>query len=145
MKISLEPYGVQAKRSGVAAGSSFVKPIHMLQPHGAVGEASDSTEVPVWKRALDLTCLFLALPAVLLATVVIAVIIKMVSPGPVFFKQERVGHRRRRFVCWKFRTMKVGADAGVHQQHLKELLQSDAPMTTLDATGDERLIPCGAM
>jgi len=136
---------VQAKRFNLAAGSSLVRPIHLLQSHSAAWAASDSTDVPVWKPALDLICLFLALPAVLLVTMVIAAIIKTVSPGPAFFKQERVGHRRARFLCWKFRTMRVGADTGVHQQHLRELVQSDAPMTKKDATGDGRLIPCGAM
>jgi len=77
--------------------------------------------------------------------VVIALGIKLVSPGPVFFKQERIGRRRKRFVCLKFRTMKVGTNTLSHQQHLKELLQSDAPMTKMDAAGDPRLIPFGML
>jgi len=99
----------------------------------------------MWKRGLDLTCILLALPGVLLLAAVIATFIKTVSPGPVFFKQERVGHRSKRFICWKFRTMKTGVDTTAHQQHLKELLQSDVPLTKLDESGDPRLIPCGAM
>ena len=54
MKISLDPYGVQGKRSRVAAGSSLARPMPILQPHVAAAEASDATEVPVWKRTLDL-------------------------------------------------------------------------------------------
>lgn len=108
-------------------------------------DTAGAVEVPPWKRALDIACLLLALPGVLLLMLVIAVGIKVVSPGPVFFKQERVGHRRKRFLCWKFRTMKVGAGAAAHQQHLQQLLQSDVPMTKLDAAGDHRLIPLGRM
>jgi len=80
-----------------------------------------------------------------LLAVLIAALIKTVSPGPVFYKQQRVGHRRARFMCWKFRTMETGADTTAHQQHLKDLLESDAPLTKLDEAGDPRLIPCGAM
>ena len=62
------------------------------------------------KRALDLcgaiVFLFCSLPVWLL----IAVAIKFDSPGPVFFVQERVGLRGRRFRFYKFRSMRVGAD-----------------------------------
>jgi lipopolysaccharide/colanic/teichoic acid biosynthesis glycosyltransferase len=132
-------------RSRVMAGSSLAKPMRILQSPVAVKEVSDTTEAPVWKRVLDLTCILLALPGVLLVTGLIAVVIKTVSPGPVFFKQERVGHRRARFMCWKFRTMRAGADTAAHQQHVRKLLQTDAPLTKLDVSGDPRLIPCGAM
>ena len=145
MKISLDSYGVQGKRSRGAVGSSLARPMPILQPHVVAAEASDATGVPAWKRTLDLACICLALPGVLLATVLIAAVIKTVSPGPVFFKQERVGHRRARFRCWKFRTMRTGANTAAHQQHLKELVQSGAPLTKMDAAGDPRLIPGGAM
>lgn len=41
----------------------------------------------------------------------VAIIIKITSPGPVFFKQVRTGYRGRDFMCWKFRTMHVNADS----------------------------------
>ena len=75
----------------------------------------------------------------------IALAIKSLSRGPIFFKQERVGFMGRRFMCLKFRSMKHGADTGVHQQHFSQLIQSDRPMTKMDRTGDSRLIPCGAL
>jgi lipopolysaccharide/colanic/teichoic acid biosynthesis glycosyltransferase len=145
MKTSLDPRSVKAMRSREAAGNSLARTRRSLQSYVAADNRSDATEVPVWKRALDLTCLFLVLPGALLVMALIAAFIKTVSPGPVFFKQERVGHRRKRFLCWKFRTMRTGTDTAAHQQHLKKLLQSDAPLTKMDATGDPRLIPCGAM
>lgn len=45
----------------------------------------------------------------------VAILIKRSSPGPVFFKQERTGYKGRTFKCWKFRTMKVNADADKQQ------------------------------
>ncbi len=105
------------------------------------GSQGTGLTVPAWKRALDLFCVFLALPGLLPLMLMIATLIKVVSPGPVFFKQERIGFRRKRFLCYKFRTMKTNADMQVHQHHLKSLIQSDVPMTKMDSKGDSRLIP----
>lgn len=84
----------------------------------------------------------MGLPGVLLLMLSVALSIKLVSPGPIFFRQERVGYRRQRFTCLKFRTMKVDADATPHQEHVQHLLQSDGPMRKLDDV-DPRLIPMG--
>ncbi len=68
------------------------------------------------KRLFDiwfaLTGLFLALPLML----VIAVLIKLDSPGPVLFRQKRVGLNGREFWMYKFRTM--GTDAEARHQEL---------------------------
>jgi lipopolysaccharide/colanic/teichoic acid biosynthesis glycosyltransferase len=71
--------------------------------------------------------------------------IMVVSPGPILFRQERIGYRGRRFSCLKFRTMLVGADTAVHKSHLHSLMNSRAPMKKLDVAGDPRLIPLGAL
>lgn len=47
---------------------------------------------------------------------IIAVLIKLDSRGPIFFRQERVGMDGRVFLCLKFRTMKVDADEGLHRE-----------------------------
>jgi len=73
----------------------------------------------------------------------IAVWVKLVSPGPALFRQERIGHLGARFHCLKFRTMKVNADTTVHREHLNHLMASNRPMKKLDAAGDSRLIPGG--
>lgn len=101
--------------------------------------------LPLWKRALDLFCLFISLPVTLPLGLCIAAYIKLVSAGPALFRQERVGFRGRRFVCLKFRTMRVNADQEAHARHLRALMQRDAPLTKLDAAGDPRLIPGGAL
>ncbi len=87
---------------------------------GLVGiqmEANLLLAVPCFvKRSLDwslvLTGGLLALP--LLGT--IAALIKISSPGPVFYRQERVGFRGRRFWIWKFRTMVQNADEVLERQ-----------------------------
>jgi len=101
--------------------------------------------MPVWKRAVDVTFCLAALPLFALFTLGLAVAMKLTAPGPVLFKQERVGHRNRRFMCYKFRTMFVGADSTAHQQHCANLMHSNAPMVKLDARGDSRVIPGGEL
>lgn len=99
--------------------------------------------IPWWKRPLDLLLLFLLLPAILVCFAAVATLIKLVSRGPVFFTQERVGYRGRRFKLYKFRSMQHRADTSVHQAHVATLLKSDQPMKKLDGEGDKRLIPFG--
>jgi lipopolysaccharide/colanic/teichoic acid biosynthesis glycosyltransferase len=101
--------------------------------------------VPVLKRSLDIFCLLLALPTLLPLMLGIAVLIKLVSPGPVFFTQERIGFMGRRFKLFKFRSMHVNAETNSHQNHLKSLIGSDTPMTKMDSKGDPRVIPCGGI
>ncbi len=100
-----------------------------------------SNPLPPWKRGLDLLCCAIALPLLAFCTLIMTVIIRLTSPGPVFFRQERVGLKGRRFMCYKFRTMKVRADTTVHQAYLAQLMRSGQPMTKMDAANDSRLIP----
>lgn len=102
-------------------------------------------EMPVWKRSLDLFCILLTAPIWLPVMLFLGILIKLVSPGPALFRQERVGFQGRRFTCFKFRTMLVNADTGVHQGHLHRLMDSNVPMKKLDAAGDPRLIPGGLL
>ena len=98
---------------------------------------------PAWKRAYDVfgsTFLLISLSPLF---AVVALYIKIVSPGPVFFRQERVGYLGRPFTMIKFRTMKMDSDnVSVHKNYLKELISSDGrAMTKLDNGQDDRLIP----
>jgi exopolysaccharide biosynthesis polyprenyl glycosylphosphotransferase len=63
----------------------------------------------VIKRLIDLVGSGLALIVFGPLMVFLAVVIKLTSPGPVFFKQERLGLHGRRFKLLKFRTMRLGA------------------------------------
>ncbi len=100
-------------------------------------------QFPHWKRALDLTCIFLSLPLWLPLTVLAMLWIKVASSGPIFYRQERVGYRGNRFMIFKFRSMKVNVETKIHEHHLEHLIRADRPMTKLDASGDPRLIPGG--
>lgn len=99
--------------------------------------------LPLWKRILDVTSCVIALPFLALATLFVAALTSITSPGPLFFRQERVGQGGRKFKLYKFRTMHVSAETASHQAHFAALVQSNTPMQKLDACGDSRLIPGG--
>jgi len=99
--------------------------------------------MPGWKRAMDLFVGTIALLVLSPVFLLVAATILAVSPGHVFLKQKRVGYQGRLFTIWKFRTMKVGSDTSVHQQHFKMLMTKDVPLTKLDRKGDPRIIPLG--
>jgi len=46
-------------------------------------------------------------------------------------------------MCYKFRTMFVRADTGVHREHFSKLIETNAPMAKIDGQRDSRLIPFG--
>ncbi|MBM4264950.1 MAG: undecaprenyl-phosphate glucose phosphotransferase [Deltaproteobacteria bacterium] len=62
------------------------------------------------KRTMDIALSTLALAPAALPMMIIALLIKLTSPGPVFYRQERMGLDGRRFVMIKFRTMVQGAE-----------------------------------
>ena len=99
--------------------------------------------LPLWKRVIDLAFCCATLPVLAFATFFVAVLMSITSPGPIFFRQERVGYMGRRFRLYKFRTMHVGADTSNHQVYFTGLMNSNVPMQKLDARGDSRLIPLG--
>jgi putative colanic acid biosynthesis UDP-glucose lipid carrier transferase len=79
------------------------------------------------KRAFDVTFSLLFFVAVLWWLIpVIAILIKLDSKGPVFFKQKRTGYLNRPFFCFKFRTMHVNDIADTLQAS-----QSDKRITKL--------------
>lgn len=65
---------------------------------------------PGWKRTVDLTFCVGALPLLALSTFAAAFVMSVTSPGPIFFRQERIGLLGRRFQLYRFRTLHVGAD-----------------------------------
>jgi lipopolysaccharide/colanic/teichoic acid biosynthesis glycosyltransferase len=103
----------------------------------------DESPLPRWKRSMDLLCCMPALPVLLLCALITAILARLASPGPVFFRQERVGFRGRRFLIYKFRTMHVNASAAAHRIHVADVVRSQRPMHKLDGHGDSRLIPGG--
>lgn len=79
------------------------------------------------KRMLDIAAsaslLFFLAPLLLL----IAALVKLKSPGPVFFRQSRIGENGQPFMMLKFRTMRVNADNGIHKEFVSQLIKGSSP------------------
>jgi exopolysaccharide production protein ExoY len=110
------------------------------RPSTETEETGVLNEIPRWKRILDVAVILASLPVWLTVIIVVSIWIKAVSPGPLLFRQERVGYKGRRFTIFKFRTMAVNVETQSHELHLQHLINSDSPMTKLDASGDRRII-----
>src|SRR5262249_2004860 len=83
----------------------------------------------VIKRAMDIAISVATIVLLAPLFAVVALLIKLDSRGPVFFRQVRMGHRNRTFRIWKFRTMAPDADERKSEVvHLNKHLDGDARM-----------------
>jgi exopolysaccharide biosynthesis polyprenyl glycosylphosphotransferase len=73
--------------------------------------------------------------------VLIALLVRISSPGPIIFRQERAGRHGRPFVMYKFRTMVT--DAAMQQDELKKFNQMSGPVFKMDR--DPRVTPIGRL
>lgn len=99
--------------------------------------------VPVWKSALDVVCILLLAPLWLPLMLLLMLVTRVASPGPVFYRQQRVGLGGNHFLIWKFRTMKVSAETQTHERYYEQLIRTNRVMTKLEVNGDPRLAPFG--
>jgi lipopolysaccharide/colanic/teichoic acid biosynthesis glycosyltransferase len=108
-------------------------------PTGAVGGRAELLA----KRALDLVG-GLALCLLLLPLMgVVAILIKTTSPGPVFFRQQRVGRYGRRFTFLKFRSMVTSNDPAVHREYMERFITGKQESSVYKMTDDARVTPIG--
>jgi lipopolysaccharide/colanic/teichoic acid biosynthesis glycosyltransferase len=96
----------------------------------------EPTPYDFFKRLLDITTATLALMALSPLMLVVAVLVKLDSPGPAIFKQKRVGLRRRAdghrelwqtsmFTLYKFRTMYTDVDPELDRAFLDAFIRND--------------------
>ncbi|MEO8285375.1 MAG: sugar transferase [Chloroflexota bacterium] len=78
------------------------------------------------KRVIDTVLSLIVLIVMSIPMLVIALLIKLNSPGPILFRQNRVGKNSENFVCYKFRTMHQ--DAEERKEELRHLNEADGPM-----------------
>jgi exopolysaccharide biosynthesis polyprenyl glycosylphosphotransferase len=91
------------------------------------------------KAAIDRVGAFLGLLLLAPFLVLVALIVKITSPGPVIFKQQRAGQHGRPFTMYKFRSMRTGAE--MEQDELKAFNQMSGPVFKVEK--DPRITPFG--
>jgi lipopolysaccharide/colanic/teichoic acid biosynthesis glycosyltransferase len=90
-----------------------------------------SSSYRVAKRALDLLGASALLTVFAPVWAIVAVAIKLDSPGPALFSQERVGRFGRPFILYKFRSMRAGSDDAVHRAYVEALIRTGAASEAL--------------
>ena len=105
----------------------------------------------VMKRGIDIAGSLLALIFTSPFLLLIALVIKLTSKGPVLFRQERVGQYGRRFIFLKFRSMYVSNDHTIHKEYVKRLIAGNVGLEQKNGrtpevfklTNDPRITPFG--
>ena len=90
----------------------------------------------ITKRVVDLVGATVLLVLTAPVFVIAAIRIRRESPGPVFFRQTRLGMNRRPFTALKFRTMRVDTDDAEHREYIQRTMSADA---TMNANGTYKL------
>ncbi|MFQ5463740.1 MAG: sugar transferase [Phycisphaerae bacterium] len=104
-----------------------------------IGAARTRTVGAIVKRGIDLILATVGLVVLALPLLVVALMIKRDSPGPILFAHRREGKGGREFRCWKFRSMVPGAHA--QQRALYEKNAVDGPQ--FDIPDDSRITRLG--
>lgn len=102
------------------------------------------------KRSVDILLAGVLLALLSPVMLIIAVMIRVTSPGPPLFRQVRVGHQLSTFVMLKFRTMHHDIDDSIHRAYVTAMLAGRAVPADPDRgiyklTGDPRVTPIGRL
>jgi lipopolysaccharide/colanic/teichoic acid biosynthesis glycosyltransferase len=134
---------VQMVTSVATVSSSRSPAVVAFRPASTIPVQLPTRRSRVVKRSGDILFSLMVLGLGSPVFLAIALLVKLSSPGPVFYVQQRVGRGYRRFGCIKFRTMRPDADAllpdllaGSH--HLRSEFQNDFKLKN-----DPRITPLG--
>ncbi len=131
LRFMADVFSLQAARVSLAQVGNI--PLLTLEP-----VAQDKNTLFV-KRIFDLVVTSLAMPVVLPVIGLIAIAVKLDSPGPAFFIQERVGLRKHLFPMYKFRSMYE--DAEEKMKEIEHLNEAEGPIFKM--TNDPRVTKVG--
>lgn len=135
------PSALSLPNDQLALGSSL--PLTRYWGHCRVGA----------KRAIDIAGSIVALVFFSPLMLLVAAGIKLTSPGPVFYKQKRIGYQGRQFTFFKFRSMHVDTNDRTHRDFVKKLIKGDADETNhgtessplYKMKNDPRITPIGRL
>jgi len=97
------------------------------------------------KRAFDILTAAVLLVVLVPVLLVICLLVRLSSPGPVLFRQQRVGRDGRRFSFYKFRSMYYGSDESAHRAYYQQLVDGSARPVgrSFKLEDDPRVTPIG--
>jgi len=105
------------------------------------------------KRFIDILCAVFSILILSPLMLIIAVIIKLTSEGPVLFRQERLGYQGKKFTFYKFRSMYVCSDDSIHREYMCKLIKGDDEKINMGSRinpyfkikNDPRITPFGSI
>lgn len=104
---------------------------------------SFEVKIPVWKRTIDIMIAAMALLLLSPLLILVAIGIKLESPGPIIYRSKRVGTGYQIFDFLKFRSMRVDADAMLKElKHLNQYSDDGKP-TFIKIANDPRITSIG--
>jgi lipopolysaccharide/colanic/teichoic acid biosynthesis glycosyltransferase len=124
--------------------------VPLISADAVTWTAADSSRV-TWahvKRAVDVALALVALIVLAPIMLAVALAVRLDSPGPLLFRQERCGRGRRPFTVLKFRTMYDGVSPEAHRRYIERLARAeagaDADAGLKKLVGDPRVTRVGA-
>jgi lipopolysaccharide/colanic/teichoic acid biosynthesis glycosyltransferase len=90
-----------------------------------VAERRRHPRTDIARRALDVMLASAVLLVLIPVVLAVALAVRLTSPGPVFFRQRRLGRGMRPFTVLKFRTMHADADSKLHRDYVQSLIGHD--------------------
>ncbi len=100
------------------------------------------------KRANDLIIATILVIIFLPIFIMVGLLIKIFSKGPVFFKQKRIGYKGKEFIMYKFRSMNINSEDTIHREYTKDWINNTNKSNHYTANGpvkkivkDYRIIP----
>jgi lipopolysaccharide/colanic/teichoic acid biosynthesis glycosyltransferase len=92
------------------------------------------------KRILDITVTLLLLPVLCLVMALIALVIRLDSEGPIFFRQKRLGQNGSEFEFLKFRSMYVNNDDAAHRNAIEQFMQGERINTSANSSNHYKIV-----
>lgn len=145
--------GVNSAVTGDISAEDFLHTVQFITDYAFTSKSQDRQDgeevkmfrMPLWKRTFDIVA---SLGAILLLSpllIVVAIAVKLDSPGPVVYKSKRVGSNYRVFDFLKFRSMRSDADRRLKElsdlnQYASEEQDTDAAKISLDEGEMEKLL-----
>jgi lipopolysaccharide/colanic/teichoic acid biosynthesis glycosyltransferase len=143
IKLSFHVFPEQANESGGPPDSTLYPDLEQTGDPRRVAR--------VVKRSIDIAGSLCGLIVASPILIIISVLIKLTSKGPILFRQQRVGQHGRRFTFLKFRSMYFANDHSIHQEYVKRLIAGTTEVEEENGrkpevyklTNDPRITPLG--